>query len=98
MKICFALLICTTFIFGCESIKAKHSFDDVKKTSLRYFITINYNSIANEMYFGEDEYLKSLYAEIASFETNITSKSVREKFLAISDPFDFAVSITKELD
>lgn len=50
------------------------------------------------MNFSEDEYLNSLYSEIASFKTTITKSAVREKFFSIKDPFDFAVSITKELD
>ena len=85
-------------IFGCDNVKTKYSLNDIKKSSLRYFITINYSSIANEMFFGEDEYVKSLYSEIASFEKNIDPNSVRNKFFMIQDPFDFAVSVTKELD
>lgn len=98
MKVSFALLILSTFLFGCDNIDAKLSLSDLKKASLRYFITINYSSISNEMNFSEDEYLNSLYSEIATFKTTITKSAVREKFFSIKDPFDFAVSITKELD
>ncbi len=88
----------STFLFGCDNIEAKLSLSDLKKASLRYFITINYNLLSNEMKYGEDEYLNSLYSEIASFKTTITKSAVKEKFSSIKDPFDFAVSITKELD
>ncbi len=50
------------------------------------------------MLFGNNEYVNSLYSEIASFKKNMSQNSVREKFFEIKDPFDFAVAITKELD
>lgn len=91
-------MVLSTFLFGCDNIEGKLSLSDLKKSSLRYFITINYSSISNEMNFSEDEYLNSLYSEIASFKKSITKNVVRENFFLIKDPFDFAVSITKELD
>lgn len=88
----------STFLFGCGNVKRKHDINELKKASLRYFITINYSSISNEMFFGQDEYLNSLYSEVASFKKNISQDSIKEKFFSIHDPFDFAMSITKELD
>lgn len=88
----------STFLFGCDNVRRKHDINELKKTSLRYFITINYSSISNEMFFGQGEYLNSLYSEVASFKKNISQDSIKEKFFSIDDPFDFAMSITKELD
>lgn len=88
----------STFLFGCDDTVGKLSITDLKKASLRYFITINYSSISNEMAFGEAEYLNSLYSEVASFKKSLSRDSIKEKFFSINDPFDFAVSITKELD
>lgn len=91
-------MILSTLTFGCDNIKVKILVSDVKKSALRYFITINYSEISNEMHFSEGEYLNSLYSEIATFSKTINKDIVREKFFSTQDPFDFAVSITKELD
>lgn len=98
MQYSFVFLILSTLLIGCDRVETKLDIIDLKKTSLRYFITINYSLLSNEMKYGEDEYLNSLYSEIASFKTTITKSAVKEKFSSIKDPFDFAVSITKDID
>ena len=99
MKKTFFLWILSASLFGCDAIpEGKLSIIELKKASLRYFVTINYSAISNEMTFGEADYLTSLYAEIASFKKSLPKDRVKGLFLSIPDPFDFAVSITKELD
>lgn len=98
MQLSFVFLILSTLIYGCDKIEPKIDVADLKKSSLRYFITINYSSISNEMIYGKNEYLYSLYSEIGSFKKTISESTVRNFFFTIHDPFDFAVAITKELD
>ena len=71
---------------------------DTKKAQLRYFITINYTYISNEMASGHGEYLSSLLSEVSSFNKTIPKERILQLHQQITDPFDFAMSITKELD
>lgn len=84
-------------LYSCENIRTDLMFYENKKIQLRYFITINYSSISNEIIYRESFYLKSLYEEINSFDKNISKARVIQLFYQNKDPFDFAMSVTKEL-
>jgi len=99
VKLVFVLIFFTSQVFGCEEIKAKLMTYENKNIQLRYFITINYSSISNEILFHQDgSYVTSLLNEINSFDKKLAFKEVEILFYKFNDPFEFAAAITKELN
>ena len=98
MKKYFALLILSSYLFSCDNVKAEYMTVDTKKAQLRYFITINYTYISNEMLTGQGEYLSSLLSEVSSFDKTVSKERILQLHQQNTDPFDFAMALTKELN
>lgn len=99
MKLVLVLIYLTSQIFSCDEIKAELMTYENKNIQLRYFITINYSSISNEILFDENGcYMMSLLGEINSFDKKLTPEEVRYLYYKYKDPFDFAMAVTKDLN
>jgi len=94
-----SLLLCfLSNLSSCENIKADFMTIENKKVQLRYYITINYTSISNEISSNQGFYLKSLISEIDSFNKNLSYQKIKFIHSRNLDPVNFAMAITKELD
>lgn len=91
------MLFFPIWLMACPEIAPKEDSREARKAFLRYFITINYNALANEFAYGGGDYLKSLYSEVSTYKTDLNTTSIRNNFDTIKDPFDFAMSITSKL-
>lgn len=99
MKLVLVLIFFASQIFGCDKIKAELMTYENKNIQLRYFITINYSSISNEILFDKNgDYVMSLLNEINSFHKKPSLSEIKTLFYKIQDPFDFAIAVTKDLN
>lgn len=88
----------STSIFACENINSRYLDVDVKKSQLRFYITIYHSNILNEIKYGNKDYFNSLLMEVKSFKKDISEEEIKRMFFAIKDPFDLSIAITKALN
>ena len=92
--------MCQNFYADCMRIDTNqiYSSKNDKFVDIRFFIFMNYTHLSSEFFFGEDEFLTSLFLNLNIASDKKKKDKVKYLFSTHSNPYDFSMALTKEFN